>query len=885
MLKIARLTVNHFTEAIGLDEAPCFSWVLESDARGARQTAYRLQIATDDGFENPLFDSGEIRSGESQNAAVRAFAPTPLCAYLARVRVWAEGMDSDWSRPVRFVTGLMDLGWVAKYVTAELLACPETSKGTLVRGGFEVRGEVRAAWLCASAMGIYVAYLNGERVGNDQLAPGWTSYHRHALYQTYDVKSLLRQGKNALGAMLGAGWYKGQMGFLLNRNNYGDRTAFLAQLVIDYADGRRQIVASDERWVGADGPVTFAEIYHGEHYDARLEQEDWCLPGTDLSGWHPVDIVKGDTGVLKAQPGCRVRCAQILPAIRLLTTPRGERVVDFGQNLTGWPEFKLRGRAGKTCSLKCFETLDAQGNVYTANLRTAKQELRYTCKDDRAVRFHPEFTFYGFRYVQLLEWPDDATAEDFSAWVVHSDMPSTGEFECGAPLVNRLVHNALWSMKDNFLDVPTDCPQRDERCGWTGDAQIFCRTATYLMDVYPFFRKWLEDVRADQTPEGGVSHVVPDIITPFAGAQTDWLLSQGTHSAAAWADAIVICPWTLYLAYGDAQILEENYDAMRRWIEFMRAHAVDGIWNYRLQFGDWVALDAEPGSYFGATPNDLTCTAYYAYSTGLFARIARILGRDADAAEYGALYDGIVEKFQNTFFTPEGDMTAQTQTAHILALHFHLAPPEHRACTARALLRLLEKENGHLVTGFMGTPFFTHALADNGYTEAAFDLLLKEDFPSWLFQVKMGATTIWEHWDGMRPDGTMWSPDMNSFNHYAYGSVCAWLYKSVLGIDADPEAPGYRHILLRPRPDRRLGYARGAVDTPFGRVETAWRYTDEGLALGVSVPVNATAALTLEGVGDVLRSDGADFEKGDACLTAELPSGCYDFLFAENKHR
>lgn len=667
------------------------------------------------------------------------------------------------------------------------------------------------------------------------------------------------------------------MGFLSLRNNYGDQTAFLCQILIRYADGREQLVLSDESWIGGDSPVTFSEIYDGERYDARLEREGWCTPEGMPKDWRAVSVVDGDCSVLRAQPGCRVRCRQKLPAQRILVTPGGERVVDFGQNLTGWPEFRIRGDAGHAYTLKCFETLDAQGNVYTANLRLAKQELHYTCKGDGEEKHHPEFTFYGFRYVHLVDWPENAAPEDFCAWVVHSDMEPTGEFECSEPLVNQLHRNIRWSQRGNFLDVPTDCPQRNERVGWTGDAQIFCRTASCLMDVYAFYRKWLRDVRADQQADGGVSHVVPDIISGKPEAINDWLLGQGTHSAAGWADAIVICPWTLYLAYGDVQILEENYDGMRKWIDFMRDHAVDNIWNYKLQFGDWVALDAAEGSYFGATPNDLTCTAYYAYSTSLFVKIASILGRNGDAAAYGALYDAIVRKFRETFFNPDGSMTVQTQTAHILALHFDLVAPEHRKQTARALVRLLDAEDGHLVTGFMGTTFFTHALANSGYADRAYDLLLKEDFPSWLYQVKAGATTVWEHWDGIRPDGSMWSPDMNSFNHYAYGAIGEWLYRGVAGIDADPDDPAYHHAILRPQINERMQYARASIETPYGRLAVDWKLDGDAVSLSVCVPANARATLLLTDFTEVPEADGIAFDRSEKGLRAELPSGEYCF--------
>ena len=395
MLKITQLTVNHLTEAVGLDEAPRFSWRIAADSRDFVQRKYRLRIASDG---EARYDSGWVETDRSINVPAEGFEMAPATAYQAQVEVMGpDGEASEPSAPLRFVSGLMGTPWRARYVTAEVPPCPELSKGTCVRGSFTVDGEVKEAYLFTSGMGIYVPYLNGQRAGADLLAPGWTSYHRHALYQTNDVTALLRPGENAFGAMLGAGWYKGLMGFLSHRNNYGTQTAFLCQLLIRYADGREQTVASDEGWIGGDSPVTFAEIYDGEHYDARRVREGWCEPGAALADWHPVGIVDADYAVLESQPGCRVRRMNTLPAQRLIVTPEGDRVIDFGQVLTGWPEFKLRGEAGHTYVLKCFETLDPAGNVYTANLRTAKQELIYTCADGAEVTFHPEFTFYGFR--------------------------------------------------------------------------------------------------------------------------------------------------------------------------------------------------------------------------------------------------------------------------------------------------------------------------------------------------------------------------------------------------------------------------------------------------------------------------------------------------------
>lgn len=397
------------------------------------------------------------------------------------------------------------------------------------------------------------------------------------------------------------------------------------------------------------------------------------------------------------------------------------------------------------------------------------------------------------------------------------------------------------------------------------------------MNTYSFYRKWLGDVEVDQTPEGGVSHVVPDILTN--NQIEDWLLRQGTHSAAAWADVAVIMPWTMYLTYGDQEILRKQYASMKAWIDFMQEHANDYIWNYKLQFGDWVALDAQEGSYFGATPNDLTCTAYFAYSTGLFAKAARVLGKTEDAEQYEALRDRIVEKFQRTFFDEDGMLTAQTQTAHIVALYFGLTPETYKEKTVKGLLRLLEKENGHLVTGFVGTPYFCHALSQNGHVKEAYDLLLKDDFPSWLYQVKMGATTVWEHWDGLKPDGTMWSPDMNSFNHYAYGAIAEWIVRVAAGIELDEKQAGYKHSVIYPRLGGELSWLKAEYDSVYGRVMSCWEDQGDKVILHVTVPVNTTATICLDEAKKVLEADGLTFAEQSGYRKAEAGSGSYRIVY------
>lgn len=878
-MRITEIKVNYLTKPTGITGNIQVGWLLESEERNAVQTAYQMQIALTPTFDSVVYNTGKVVNDESAHVEINKFVWESLTKYYLRVKVWDNNdIETDWQETSFFsaVQSVEEL--TGTFISAETKEDADHSKGTYLRNTFTLKKEVKSAYMISTALGIYEVYLNGKKVGNDQLKPGWTSYNKHLLYQSYDVSSLLQPGENAIGAMVGAGWYKGVMGFLHERNNYGAQTAFYTQLIVIYTDGSKEEFRSDSSWKGTDAPVVFAEIYDGETYDARLEQSGWNMIGFEENNdWYAVKLIDFAKENMVAQEGSTVKEMTKLPAQKIFVTPKGDTVVDFGQNLTGWVHVKVRGEKGSEVRLQHFETLDAEGNVYLDNLRKAKATYTYIAKDDQEVEVHPCFTFMGFRYIQIVDYPGTPIAEDFVAYAVHSEMEETGTFECSNPLVNQLQHNIKWSMKGNFLDIPSDCPQRDERVGWTGDAQIFCRTASYLMNTYTFYKKWLTDVAADQTAEGGVPHVVPDLLSN-AKTNDDWLVSQGTHSAAAWGDVAIINPWTMYLTFGDKAILKKQYDSMKEWINFMRAHAVDGIWNYRLQFGDWVALDAEEGSYYGATPNDLTCTAFYAYSTGLFAKIAGILGREEDAKEYKELEQNIIEVFQSHFFDEEGNMTAQTQTAHIVALYFHLAPEKYKQQTIDGLLRLLEKENGHLVTGFVGTPYFCHALSENGHAKEAYELLLKEDFPSWLYQVKMGATTIWEHWDGLKPDGTMWSPDMNSFNHYAYGAVGEWLYRVCAGIEIKEDMPGYKCSVIHPHVGG-FTYAKASYKSVYGVISSGWKKQNDEIQLDVTIPVNTTSEIILDDASEILEADGINFQKTKQRYTVTVGSGTYHIRY------
>jgi alpha-L-rhamnosidase len=878
MLKATRLHCEHQENPIGIGERrPRFSWILESDGRGVMQEGYRLQVAAGGGFSSLLWDSGDVRSG----ASVLVDYAGPELPSSAR-RAWRvmvrdnHGEESTWSDEAFFETGLLDpSSWKARFISPEDENAGASSAGMLVRKEFTLADDVAFARVYATALGMYELSINGQRVGDALFTPGWTSYSKRLLYQTWDVTNVLRHGANAIAATLGCGWYKGDLaGWLGRRNVYGTRTALLAQVLVRYTDGREELIVTDDSWKSSAGPVVYSELYNGETYDARLERRGYDQPGYDDSGWHKVWLLP-DRGpdVLQAQDGSLVRRQERIAPLRMFRTPRGETVLDFGQNMAGWVRFSVQGSAGAKVVLKHAEVLDAAGNFYTENLRGARARVEYVLKGGGRETFEPHFTFQGFRYVMVEEYPGEPVMQDFEAVVIHTDLEPAGTFSCSHELINKLHRNILWSLKGNFVDIPTDCPQRDERLGWTGDAQVFIGTALFLVQAAPFYRKWLRDLRADQGEGGGVPHVVPDVLS---GALNNDSMITAAHSSTGWGDAAVIVPWALYERCADLRILGEQYDSMKGWVEYIRAHAEDGVlWNTGFHFGDWVALDAKEGSYFGATPNDLTATAFYANSAGILSRASALLGRRREAADYAQLHRRIVDAFRREFFTPSGRLAARTQTAHILALAFDLAPPEHRKRTTDTLVRLIEENGGHLTTGFLGTPFACRVLADNGQLGTAYALLLKEDYPSWLYEVTKGATTIWEHWDGIKPDGSMWSPSMNSFNHYAYGAIGEWLHQAVAGLAVQVDERGRHRVAVRPRPGGGLTYARAGLMTPFGQAAVSWKLDPRGrLAVEVLVPHNTTATVMLPGATRArLGRQGAQFRDGAGGAHAVLGSG------------
>ncbi|MCM2676270.1 alpha-L-rhamnosidase [Alkalicoccobacillus plakortidis] len=564
-------------------------------------------------------------------------------------------------------------------------------------------------------------------------------------------------------------------------------------------------------WGWLESPILHSEIYHGEEYDARLGHDGWHEHGFNQA-LHPAIEVDAPLAKIVAQENEPVKRQELITPIEIIQTPRGETVLDFGQNMVGFVQFKVRGKKSSVVTLKHFEVLDSEGNVYLDNLRRAKQTVTYTLNGDPEETFEPRFTFQGFRYVQLDGFNDDILAEDFVGVVLHSDMRKTGHFSCSDERINQLHHNIVWGQKGNFVDVPTDCPQRDERLGWTGDVQMFISTSSYLYNVGSFFTKWLRDLKSEQGVDGSVPFVIPNV------------LDSESHSSAAWGDAAVISPWVLYLNYGDERILRDQFSSMKAWVEYIYNQGEDPyLWNTGFHFGDWVALDAQPGSYIGATDRDLIATAFYAYSTSLLSKAAYVLGYEAEGLRYELLYNDVKQAFNKEFVTENGRLSVSTQTSHLLALQFDLVEGTAKKRTEQRLEQLLKDSDYHLKTGFVGTPYLNLVLTKAGMDQIASKLLFQNDYPSWLYQVENGATTIWEHWDGIREDGSFWSADMNSFNHYAYGSIGDWLYRKVAGIDCDESKPGFKNIHFEPHFINKLDWAASSLYSMQGKITSRWK--------------------------------------------------------------
>lgn len=877
MFSIYDLKTEYHSNPIGLDTLfPRLSWKLHSDKNDVIQAAYHIRCAFDKeklSSGELAWDSGKVNSDKSTHIEYEGQKLESGIIIYWQVKVWNNyGEESEWSDMTSFEMGLLQTSdWTAKWIEPDLEEdLTKSNPCPLLRKVFRIQKKIKKARIYASAHGLYELHLNGQKVGEEEFTPGWTSYHKRLQYQVFDVSDQLQEGDNALGVILGDGWYRGFFGWEGKKNLYGEKTALLLQMDITYADGSSDTIITDKTWKTSTGPILESEIYHGEVYDARLEKDGWDSQGYIEEDWN--GVIEKDYGFrnLVASIGEKIKVTEEIKPVKKIITPKGETVLDFGQNLVGRIRFNLSGKAGDTISIYHAEVLDKEGNFYTTNLRPARQKIEYTFRGEEEELYSPHFTFMGFRYIKIENYNGKISLDDFTTEVIHSDMEFTGSFECSDPLINRLQKNIQWGLRGNFMDVPTDCPQRDERMGWTGDAQVFAPTACFIANGAPFFTKWLKDVEADQREDGSIPWVVPMVIENGGG--TGW--SDG-YGATGWADVATILPWILYEKYGDQRILEEQYNSMQAWEEYMVQEAGESYLFYTgFHFGDWLSFaeyysyvyNAPDYGFAGAhTEKDLLATAYFYYSTKIMLETARILGKNEDAEKYAALLPKIKEAFKNEFITPNGRLLSNTQAAYAVALTFGIIPDEYLDKAAEELAVNVEHFQ-HLTTGFLGTPVLCEALSKIGRSDLAYKLLFNKKYPSWLYPVTMGATTIWERWDGIKPDGSFQNEGMNSFNHYAYGAIGNWMYERVAGIRSNPQYPGYNTFTIRPEISQQLDYVQANLETMYGLIESHWKWQDDQLILHVTIPPNTRAQV-------YIPSD----LKGNYTLQ-DLGSGSYKFV-------
>lgn len=837
------LRIEHLRETLGIGVArPRISWRVETDTPDWIQAAYEVEARDD--ADGVLWTTGHV---ESRDSVLVPWGGAPLASRQRaslRARCWgADGVGSQWSEPLAIEAGLLDAAdWSAQFITPDWDFDPEQMQPSpMLRREFTLRARAVRARLYVTALGVYEAQINGRRVGDHVLAPGWTSYDNRLRYQTFDVLDHLRSGPNAIGAMLGEGWFTGMIGFpgAGGRNLYGDRCALLARLEVAYADGTTDVIVTDASWKAATGPITSSGIYDGERYDARLEQAGWSSSGFDDSSWSGVRVIERDLSRLIAPPGPPVRCIEEIAPVAITTSPSGKTIVDFGQNASGWLRLAVDGPAGTEITIRHAEIL-LDGELCTEPLRGAKATDTYILRGGGPETWEPRFTFHGFRYAEITGWPGEISPDALRFIVLHSDMERTGWFECSDPLVNRLHENAVWSMKSNFLDVPTDCPQRDERLGWTGDLSMFAPTGAFLYDAAGFLQNWLADLAADQLDDGVVPMVIPDIFNRPGKQNSGMGLARAPLTV--WSDAAVLVPWVVYQRYGDACVLEAQYDSMKRWVDCIENVAnEDGLWDRGFQFADWLDPMAPPDSpQLAMTDTHLIATAYFCRVSEIVSESALILGHEADADRYRQLSAKVRAAFKREYVTPSGRTASDTQTALSIAILFGMHDTEQQRFHAGERLASLVKRNNHrIATGFVGTALVSDALCATGHEDTAFRMLVEQSCPSWLYPITQGATTIWERWDSLKPDGSINSSRMTSFNHYALGAVGDWLHRSVGGLA--PLEPGYRKIEIHPRFGGGITWAKASHRTPYGLASSSWRIDDGAMRVDVTIPPNTTA--------------------------------------------
>ncbi|RZK45181.1 MAG: alpha-L-rhamnosidase, partial [Hymenobacter sp.] len=830
-LSAERLLTENENAPISTDiKTPRFSWqIAAGTAKNVLQSAYQVRVYTAD--DNKLiWNSNKVSSSQSIYVPYKGPALTSRTAYVWQVMVWDnKGHASPWSKKATWRMGLLSsTDWKASWIGPGYAGDTVNKPSPMFRKGITLNKTVKSAFAYITSHGLYEAQINGAKIGDAYLTPGWTSYKKRLQYQAYDVTKMLVKGQNAIGAKVGSGWYRSTL--VSSPNHYGKDIGLLFQLELTYTDGTHETIVSDGSWKSATGELRYAEIYNGATIDARLVQKDWAKPDFNDSQWTAVKVQDYGKENLVATYNEQVKKHETFKALKVITTPKGEKIIDFGQNLVGWVKVKANGKAGDSIKLSHTEVLDKAGNFYIENLRGAKAQNVYILKGSGDEYFEPQFTWQGFRYIKV-EGVTRLNLDNFTAVAVYSNMAPTGVFTTSNPMLNQLQHNIQWGQKGNFLDVPTDCPQRDERLGWTGDAQVFSRTASFNMNVHNFFTKWLKDVAADQNGDGSIPHIIPDVFKQNDGEN---------GGASGWSDVATIVPWNMYLAYGDKELLQNQYPSMKAWVDYMQKAAKNNLWITGWHFGDWLfySVENDLDGMSAITSKYLIAQCFYAYSTQLLINAANVLGNKTDADHYTLLLQQIKAAYLNEYVTANGLISSDTQTAYALALTFDMLPEKLREQAAGRLANNVTRYGNHLTTGFLGTPYLCHALSRFGYSDVAYKLLLQESYPSWLYPIKMGATTIWERWDGIKPDSSFETPTMNSYNHYAYGAIGDWMYRVTSGIDTDPDGAGYKKIIIKPTVGGKLTYANASYQTPYGKLTSNWKIEGDIFLLDVEVPAN-----------------------------------------------
>jgi alpha-L-rhamnosidase len=923
-VSLTHLQTEMLDNPLGIDaRRPRLGWQLASTARGARQRAYRVQAAAtaaalEEGMAR-LWDSGKVASDRTQGIAYEGQDLASRERVFWRVRVWdQDDAASAWSAPAWWEMGLLDVSdWTAEWIEPDWDEDPKAfNPCPYLRRSFTLDAPVSAARLHITAHGLYEAWLNGERVGDQVFTPGYTPYDKMLQYQVYDVTSMLQTGENVLGAILGDGWYRGKVYITGNRNVYGERLGLLALLIVETAEGAQVLVGTDAGWRATTGPILKSDMKDGEIYDARLELPGWSGTGYDDGAWKGVRVAPHSKANLVASMGVPVRRKETFKPT-LIRTPKGETVLDFGQNLAGVVRFRVQGPRGTTVRLHHGEALDEDGNFTIAHLMTFGkpdpdkkpfQLVDYTLKGEGIEEYEPRFTVHGFRYVKVEGYPGELNPDDFTSVAIYSDMSPTGTFECSDPLITRLHTNVEWSMKSNFLDLPTDCPQR-ERAGWTGDAQIFTPSAAFLMDTRAFFRKWLKELTIEQFTNGMVGNFVPN---PYRLIKSGLISLEKLDGSSGWGDVATIMPWALYQAYGDSQWLEDQYESMKAWVAYVRGRAAKKnwtktlsrkylsdkerrarehlIWDTNYHWGEWLEPNDAGMLKMGTgvlkrvvLGAPVVATAYFAHSTRLLARAAAVLGKMEDAAAYGALADEIKAAYAAEFIGPDGRIEPDRQASYVRVLAFDLAPEHLKPAIVGHLVRLIRAADTHIGTGFLSTVFLCEVLAEHGHLDVAYELLNQKTIPSWLYAVTKGATTIWEAWEGIDESG---KPHV-SLNHYSPGAVINFLHRKVAGIEA--AEPGYKRIRIHPMPGGGLTSARATYESVHGPIASAWEQADGVMRLSVTVPANTSAVVTLPGAAmDAVTEGGVALSQAEGIVTAvqvggdvqvEVGSGDYRFAY------